>query len=70
MEKIMERMLITIASIEEYYSDIQDLQDEFADILDEFEETINCPCNWRSIREELIEKYKDDRFLLDIIGEN
>lgn len=69
MYNICKNMLETIMSIEDYWSDIQDLQDLYADLLSRFEETINCPSNWRDIRERLREEYKDDNFALDIIGE-
>ena len=69
MYKICKNMLETIMSIEDYYDKIQELQDLYADILSQFEETINCPSNWSDIRERLKEEYKDDNFALDIIGE-
>lgn len=68
MYEICKNMLETIMSIEDYYDKIQDLQNEFADILAKFEDTINCPSDWRNIKERLQEEYKDDEFALDIIG--
>lgn len=69
MYNICKRMLETIMNIEDYWSDIQDLQDLYSELLSQFEITINCPSNWSDIRERLREEYKDDNFALDIIGE-
>jgi hypothetical protein len=35
------------------------------ELIDKFAETINCPSNWRSIGEELIEEYKDNSWVFD-----
>lgn len=68
MYNICKSMLETIMSIEDYWSDIQDLQDLYSELLEQFVNTINCPSNWRDIKERLQEEYKDNDFALDIIG--
>ena len=68
MYYICKSMLETIMRIEDYYSDIQALQDLYSELLEQFVSTINCPSNWRDIKERLQEEYKDDDFALDIIG--
>ena len=68
MYRLCKNMLETIMNIEDYWSDIQDLQDLYSELLRQFENTINCPSNWRDIKERLQEEYKDNNFALDIIG--
>lgn len=34
-------------------------------LIDEMAVTINCPCNWRDIGEELAEEYRDDDWVMD-----
>ena len=68
MYNICKNMLETIMKIEDYDSDIQDLQDLYSELLEQFVNTINCPSNWRDIKERLQEEYKDSNFALDIIG--
>ena len=45
-----------------------ELQEEVRNLLDKFVDTINCPSNWRSIKEELQEEYADNNDALEIIG--
>lgn len=68
MYEICKDMLETIMRIEDYWSDIQRLQDLYSELLTRFEYTINCPSNWSDIKERLKEEYKDNDFALDIIG--
>ena len=44
------------------------LEEEVRNLLDELQMTINCPSNWRSIKEELQEEYADNNDALEIIG--
>ena len=45
-----------------------ELEEEVRNLLDKFVYTINCPSDWRSIKEELQEEYANDNDALEIIG--
>lgn len=41
------------------------LADIAKNLIDEMAVTINCPCNWRDIGEELAEKYQGNDWVMD-----
>lgn len=43
------------------------LEEEVGNLLTKLSSTINCPSDWRSIKEELMEEYADDNDALQII---
>ena len=51
----------TLGLIDEAYDLIRFVRD----LIDKFAGTINCPSNWRSIGEELVEEYKDNPWIYD-----
>ena len=68
MENIIREMIEkaiyykeTIGSIDEAYELIRFTRD----LIEQFAETINCPSNWRSIGEEIVEEYKDNSWVYD-----
>ena len=67
MYEICKNMLETIMKIEDY-NNVEELQNLFSKLITEFAWTINCPSDWRDIKEKLQEEYKDNNFALDIIG--
>ena len=48
---------------------IEDMRSNLKRLLNQFATTSNCPSNWRNLRVELQEEYKDNEFILDIIKE-
>lgn len=66
MELIVQNLL-EIAMNAEDFGTREELEEVVNDLLSEFAYTINCPCNWRSLRETLIEKYQDDKDALQIL---
>ena len=51
------------------YLIIEDMRSNLKRLLNQFATTSNCPSNWRNLRVELQEEYKDNEFILDIIKE-
>ena len=66
--KMIVRNLLEIAMNTEDYEQQESLQELVKDLVDELEDTINCPSNWRSIKEELLEEYKENNDALYILG--
>ena len=51
--------IIELAMNEENYLLRENLMEKVKDIIDILQDTINAPSNWRNIKEELQEEYKD-----------
>lgn len=66
MEQIVQNLLEITMNAEDYQTR-EELEYLINDLLTEFAWTINCPSNWRDLRETLIEKYQDDRDALQIL---
>lgn len=60
MKETIERLIIYAEKQNDY-----ELADIVSEILFEFEDTINCPSNWRSIGEELAKKYHNNDWVMD-----
>lgn len=65
--ELIVRNLLEIAMNSEDYNTREELGDLIDDLLSKFAYTINCPSNWQSLREDLIEKYQDDEDALYIL---
>ena len=61
------RNLLEVAMNAEGYETREALEDIIHNILTQLAWTINCPSDWRSIKEELIEEYQNDGDALDIL---
>ena len=59
--------LLEIALLTEDYETRDALEEITSNILHRLETTINCPSDWRSIKEELIEEYQNDNDALNIL---
>lgn len=72
MKDVIKSMIATIIDAEEKDTNqfvIEDMVVNLKQLLNIFEETINCPSNWRDLREELQEEFEADQFILDILSE-
>lgn len=65
--KDIVRNLLEVAMNSEDYNTREELGDLVDELLSQFAYTINCPSNWRSLREDLIEKYQDNDDALYIL---
>ena len=64
----MKNTIKRLISIAENTDDVDtqwELFEEIEAILGKFASTMNCPSNWRSIGEELVEEYKDNKLVYD-----
>lgn len=61
------RELIEIAMNEENYLTRESIMEKVRDIIDILQDTINAPSNWRDIKEELQEEYKNENDVLYFI---
>lgn len=67
MKEIVKELLEVAMNTEDYENQ-EKLQEIVKDLVWELEDTINCPSNWRSIKEELVEEYQDNNDALFILG--
>lgn len=68
MENIIREMIEKAKYYEKnlgFYDEACDLLQFVRDLTNRMEITTNCPLNWRNIREELAEKYKDNIWIMD-----
>ena len=66
MKNICRNLLEMAMNCEDINIKMQ-LEEEVGNLLTKLSWTINCPSNWRSIKEELIEEYADNNDALMII---
>ena len=59
--------LITIAEQTENIDIANAILKDVAYLIYTFADTINCPCNWRDIAEELAEEYKDNTYIYEAL---
>ena len=67
MKEIVKELLEVAMNTEDYENQ-EKLQEIVKDLVWELEDTNNCPSNWRSIKEEVVEEYQDNNDALFILG--
>lgn len=72
MKEVIENMIATIVKADDEDTStfvLEEMAINLKELLSVFEMTINCPSNWRSLRDDLLDEYADDQFIVDIISE-